>query len=127
MNPYAVHARGLGMFQAKMGASCPSFLWNRGTPILNDGTDSTWQIVPASVQTNVDLVTGGFGDDRKLRFSVLVAQFYTAAVSTPEQVKAQMNETPIGYLGALYKITTIEIAPGGLVFVIDANSLSQGA
>ena len=128
MNLYAIHAnRGLGALQRKMGDSCPSFLWNRGNPIRFDGTDLVWQIIPATVTTNLNLETGGFGDDRRLRFSALIAQFASAAAVTPEQIKAQLDETPIGYLGAAYKVTTIEIAPGGLVFVIEANSLSQGA
>ena len=128
MNLYAVHAnRGLAALQRKMGDSCPTFLWNRGNPIRFDGTDAAWLIIPGTVTTNLDLVTGGFGEDRKVRFSALIAQFYTPTATTIEQVKAQLDESPMGYLGGSYKITTIEIAPGGLVLVMEANSLNQGA
>ena len=126
-NLYAGHARGLGMLQSKMGQDCPSFLWNRGNAIAFNGADSSWLIVPSSVTTEANLSTGGFGQVRKLRFSALIGQFYTAAVSTPEQAKSQLDDAPIGYLGAPYKVTSIEIAPGGLVFVIEANALDQGA
>ena len=133
MNLYAAHARALGKFQAKQGDSCSTFLWNGGNPILFDGTDSSWIISPNTAKTGDKLDTGGFRLEYDLRFSALAAQFYAQfpqptppSPTTPDQLKAAMFDTPMGYLGALYKITKVEIAPGGLVLTIDANAL-QGA
>jgi hypothetical protein len=126
---YAVHAnRGLAAFQKKQGKNCPTFLWNRGAAIQFDGTDSVWAISPSTVKLKDDLSTGGFQQKFSLRFSALAAQFYTRpGPNTPELLRAQMSETPIGYLGASYKIETVEIAPNGLVLTIEANAFNENA
>ena len=127
-NPYAVHARALGAFQAKMGTNCPTFLWNQGNPIAFDGTDQSWNISPSTVTTKETLSTGGFQPNFTLRFSALAAQFYVApGITTPDQLRRQLSNSPIGYLGGAYKITDVDIAPNGLVLTIDANAQDQNA
>lgn len=127
-NLYAVHARGLSMFQNKQGENCPTFLWNRGNPIAFDGTDSSWVISPSTAIEKNPLTSGGFGSEFSLRFTALAAQFFTPpTLTTVDQLRQQMMETPMGYLGGYYKIKTVELSPDGLVLIIEANAENQNA
>jgi hypothetical protein len=128
-NPYAAIAnRGLGAFQAKLGVNCPTFLWNQGNPIAFDGTDQSWTCTPSTAAMKDPLLTGGAGSVFTLRFSVVIAQFFTnPLINTPDLLRQNMMNTPIGYLGGAYKIEMVEILPGGLSFNIEANAYHQNA
>ena len=117
VNLYAGHARGLRMFQGLQGTTCPQFQWN----------SQTFNISPSSIVTKQPLVAGGWNQDFDLKFSFLTYQITNATAQTTEQLRAQMLNTPMVYLGANYKIEKITIAPNGLVFVIEANALDQNA
>ena len=79
------------------------------------------------VETKQPLETGGFGQIFDLKFSILVAPFLIGGITTAEALREIMLNTPIGYLGASYKIEAVTVYPTGLVMTIGANALNTDA
>jgi hypothetical protein len=115
INPYAVHAQGIGYLQASMGTACPVIAWQ----------GNNYQILPGSARLKEDLAVGGFSMDSDFLFTILVATF--GANTQAENIRGQLLNTRIDYLNHAYKIHTVSVMAGGLQLHIEADDLQQKA
>ena len=113
MNLWGFHAKAMQIFENILAGDCPQFSW----------AGKVYTIVPNSVMSRRPLQYGGFTQDADLRFSCLIAQFGLSGIV----LKNTMLQTQMGYLGELYKVTSVDILPGGLTAVINCDSLYQNA
>jgi len=114
MNDYAANARALGWLQGRLGSACPVVTWA--------GVD--YEIIPDSAARRQDLVAGGCDLNADLQFEVLISTF---GYTDPQAFKGALLQRAIQYLGDDYKVQAVNIRPGGLQALIEANSLTQNA
>jgi len=79
----------------------------------------TWKALPGSVTFRRDLAAGGFGLDSDLRMTLTTAQFGAGPFPDSRQ--------NILYNGKIYRIVSVDSAPGGHQITINANDASQNA
>lgn len=115
MNHFEAHADCESQHEAELAEACPVFGWNG----RND-----WKILPGSAMRRKDLAPGGFQLNADLRFTCLVAQF---GLSATDQSDKMLQNGAVTYLGDLYKVEAVFIAPGGLQMHVECNSLNQSA
>ena len=113
MNHYTEHAAGLAEIQTELGDDCPSFTL-RGATIkcLSGGARRSKEIEP-----------GGYGLDSDLSLTALVS---AAVFATAELLVAGLLKSQITYLGKVYRVEVVTLAPGAEQFSLAANDLNKG-
>lgn len=121
MNAYQSHAAATAAYIQSTGAASPSFTW------IGVGD---FPIIPGSALRKEELDAGGFKPVADLRFEILLQPFIGQAVRSPEPIniltaedlQKALQQNPITYLGAQYKVDSVEIRPGALQLAINANA-----
>ena len=117
MNFYALHASGVQATIDLFADTCPVVTWV--------GVDR--KVIPNSIIRRKDLAQGGFQMDADLRFETMVASWIDDPNDSIRTVKNRMLQSPLGYLGEVYKIITVTVRPGELHMMVDCNSIDQQA
>ena len=118
MNDYAVHANAMAQIQRRLGDSCPIIIWNA----------MSYALIPGSATRRADLGSGGFALNADLSCEALVSTFADGdTITDARSLKNALLQTPVAYLGDVYKVQSVYISPGGLQVRIEANGISQGA
>jgi len=117
MDYYGHHSAALAGLQARLATQCPSISWNgRDVPII-----------PGSAMRRADLSAGGFQLNADFRFAAHVADFGAEYEGQPSQLKSDLLQSALAYLGDNYKADAVTLHPGGLIVTVDCNSLVQNA
>ena len=108
MSPYELHADSIRQIQDYLGPNCPNFVWAVGSAPI--------RILPGSVKRGEELQLGAFGPQADLTFIVLTAVL---------PANFALNET-LTYLGAAFRVVSIERFAGDTLARIDCQDAAQG-
>ena len=112
MSPYERHAAALKSVQTRLGPSVVTW----------DGDDLP--IVPGTATRRKDLGAGGFSLNADMRFEALASCW---GYDDASNLKTDMLQTVVVYLGDNYKVESVGIRPGALQIVVECNSVGQDA
>ena len=108
MNDYATHAGGFASLKARLGADCPTFIWN----------NITIPMVPGSLTKSKDLGPGGFRVRSDMSFQVLMSDL---------PVPGPKLKQTISYLSHEYRIDAHNVLPGNLMTSFEVNDADAAA